>query len=242
MSIGNLHHMQTVLARLGRGVLDLALPHQCFVCGSSSAHGLVCAQCTPDLPEQAVASCPVCGVPSVADVICGRCLSDTQPFDATTAAALYVFPYDRMIHALKYSARLSLAQHFAAMLQPLVVPTAHDLMLVMPLHPSRLRQRGFNQCVEIARPLACSLGLPFKPTLVRRIRDTVSQADLPWRERQANMRGAFDCGARLDGLRVLVLDDVMTTGASLGALALSLKQAGASHVHNLVVARTPPPD
>lgn len=230
------------VSRLGAQLLDWVLPHQCFLCGVSTRHGVLCRSCETELPEPVVAACPVCGLPSVSDAVCGRCLASPPAFDATTAAALYAFPYDRMIRALKYQSRLSLAPYLADFLGQQLDACSHDLVLAMPLHPNRIRTRGFNQSVEIARVLAQRHGIRLELDRVVRVRDTATQADLPWRERQANMRDAFECRGRLDGKRVLVVDDVMTTGASLEALARVLKQAGAVHVHNLVVARTPPPD
>jgi ComF family protein len=114
-----------------------------------------------------------------------------------------------------------------------------DLLLPMPLHPARLRERGFNQAAEIARPLARRLGCPVALTTLVRDVDTAPQVGLPWHARAANVRGAFRCEEDLRGLRVAVVDDVLTTGATLHEVARCLKGRGAGWVENWVVARTP---
>jgi ComF family protein len=108
----------------------------------------------------------------------------------------------------------------------------------MPLHPERLAQRGFNQAVEIARSLARRTGLAVRPRGARRVKHTAPQAELPYEERERNVRGAFACDLDLSGKCVAVVDDVMTTGATLNELARVLKRAGAARVENLVVARS----
>ena len=108
----------------------------------------------------------------------------------------------------------------------------------MPLHPKRLAERGFNQALEIARGLARDLGRPIEPRGVLRVKDTPPQTELPYEERAKNVRGAFLCKLDLSGASVAVLDDVMTTGATLNELARALKRAGATRVENFVIART----
>ncbi len=111
-------------------------------------------------------------------------------------------------------------------------------MMAVPLSLARLQERGFNQALEIARPLARQLGLPLIRTGVVRALHTPPQANLPWKERQKNIRGAFECQIDLTGQSVIVVDDVMTTGATLDELARTLKKHGATHVTNWVAART----
>lgn len=149
-----------------------------------------------------------------------------------------MFPVDVLVQALKYQHRFSLAGFFAA---HLALPAEVDLIVPMPLHPFRLAVRGFNQAVEIARPLARAAGRPLELMRVARVRDTPAQAQLTREERVRNLRGAFACDLRLDGMTVVVIDDVMTTGASLDEVARCLKASGAGRVENRVVARTPAP-
>lgn len=191
-----------------------------------------------EVPELGPA-CPVCALPIANGVVCGGCLSAPPAFDATLAAFPYAFPVDRMVHALKYRHRLAVVPFLADALCHLGPASGVDVVLPMPLHVKRLRERGFNQAVELARPLARLQGLPIELVQVLRVLNVAPQMSLSWRERQSNMRGVFACARRFDHLHVLVVDDVMTTGASLHALAAVLKKQGASKVTNLVVARTP---
>lgn len=230
------------LLRDATGLLaERLLPNDCFVCGHAAGPDLVCTACLDVLPHQAQ-SCPVCAIPVVGGLICGRCQRQAPAFDATTAALSYVFPVDRLIRALKYRHRLAVAGFFAQVLLPLAPPEGPPAVIVpMPLHLTRLRQRGFNQAAEIARPLARAWGLPLELNGVWRVRDTAAQASLPWTERRVNMRGAFRCDVSFRGKTVVVIDDVMTTGATLDELARTLKSHGAARVENRVVARTPLP-
>jgi ComF family protein len=188
------------------------------------------------------AACPVCGLPSWRRERCGRCLAHAPVYDATVAAFIYAFPLDRLVQAYKYRAMLACAGWFAqAMLARRDAPPAADVMIAVPLDGGRQRERGFNQALEIARILARHTGLPLAADAVWRTRETPPQAELPWRERARNVKGAFGCAGSVAGRRIVVVDDVMTTGASLDELARTLKRAGAAHVENWLLARTLPP-
>ena len=169
--------------------------------------------------------------------MCGACLSNPPHFETTIALWLYQFPCDRLVQALKYRAWLALAPFFARSLASRALAEV-DIVLPMPLHPRRLAQRGFNQALEIARDLARRTGATLEPRGARRTRDTIPQTDLPYEERARNIRGAFASDLDLSGKAVAVVDDVMTTGATLNELAGVLKRAGAAGVHNLVIARS----
>jgi len=153
----------------------------------------------------------------------------------------YDFPLDKLVQSFKYGHRLALASYFGARLAALLASGCADLIVPVPLHPLRLRARGFNQALELARPVSRAWRIPIDLRSCRRIRHTPAQADLPWRERAANVRGAFQCSADFTGKRVLLVDDVMTTGASLDELARSVRLQGAEQVTLLVVARALPP-
>ena len=212
------------------------LPQDCLLCGSPSGASILCRACSDSLPRLPPALCPVCALPSPAGQTCGACLREPPHFDATVAGFRYDFPIDRLVQALKYDHRLALATWFAQALlhEP---PRDAELMLALPLSRRRLSERGFNQALEIARPLARSLGLPLATEACSRVRESVPQARLPWQARQGNVRGIFDCSLDLAGRSVIVVDDVMTTGASLNEFARILKKHRARYVTNWVVAR-----
>jgi ComF family protein len=210
----------------------------CTLCGAECGTELLCAPCAADLPTLPE-PCPRCALPSPAGAVCGSCLDHPPHFDGTLALWSYEFPCDRLIQALKYRARLALAGYFARSLASRPLPEV-DVVVPMPLHPKRLAERGFNQALEIARGVARHLAKPLEPRGVLRVKDTLPQTGLPYEERSKNVRGAFQCNLDLAGASVAVVDDVMTTGATLNEVARVLKRAGARRVESLVIARTVP--
>jgi ComF family protein len=215
------------------------LGQDCVLCAGASGGRLLCAGCAADLPQVAEA-CPRCAGPGPGGAQCGACTTRPPQFDATIAPWRYEFPVDRLVLALKFGRRLALAELFGAALAEHTAGRRVDALVPMPLGRARLAERGFNQALEIARHLARLAGIPLAPQLAHRVRDTAPQTDLPHDARAANVRGAFACEGDAAGRTLAVIDDVMTTGASLEELARTLKRAGAAHVENWVVARTWP--
>ena len=223
------------------GMLRAALPQTCALCAAPAGPALLCAACDRALPRLPP-GCPQCALPSIDGDLCGQCLAAPPAFDRSQSAFVYAFPLDRLVQAFKYHGTLAWGGWFAqAMLAQRARPPAADVLIPVPLARGRQRERGFNQALEIARPLARRTGIPLLSGAVIRLRETPPQASLPWADRATNIRGAFACTTELTGLRALVVDDVMTTGASLDEFARTLKRAGAASVENWVVARTPPP-
>ena len=217
------------------------LPQDCLLCGAPSGEEPVCPGCRADLPQPPGETCPRCALPSPGGQACGSCLANTPSFDRTVAVWRYAPPTDRLIHSYKYGARLALAPYFArALATRLDAFPAVDAVVPVPLARGRLAERGFNQALEIARSLSPLVRVPVAARGLRRIRETADQTGLTPDARRKNVRGAFAVNADVAACRIAVVDDVMTTGASLAEIAGALKRAGATHVENWVVARTIP--
>ncbi len=223
-----------------RTKLRQALPAQpCLLCGTASRNSIWCAACDADLPYLTAPHCPICALPTLDGAICGGCLQHAPAFDRTAAVFAYAFPLDKLVQALKYGEQLVLVNSLADKLAQRIV-IHPDCIVPMPLHPARLRERGFNQSLELARRIGRKLHIPLLGNACQRVRDTPPQAALRWKERSSNVRRAFTCAANLSGQHVAVVDDVMTSGASLQELALALRAAGAREVSAWVIARTLP--
>lgn len=231
-----------ILAPLRRYLTTHFWPGQhCLLCHAPAGTAYLCPPCQDDLPLLPRHHCPRCALPSPVGQICGHCLADPPAFDRALSRWIYAYPLDGLIHALKYGHQLPVARLLGESLVGMPHPvTPVDLLLPMPLSDGHLRDRGFNQAVEIARPLAQAWRLPLALDLCQRVRETAPQAGLNRRERQKNVRHAFACQSQLQGQHILVVDDVMTTGATLNELALTLKRAGAATVTALVCARALP--
>lgn len=232
-----------MLRRAAKTIAHWLFGGTCFLCHGSASTGLLCVACAADLPRLDGERCPRCALASPANAVCGRCLARPPHFDGTIAVLAYGFPADVLVHALKFRGQLAVAGLLAQLLSERVARAAHvDCVMPVPISRNRLRDRGYNQALEIARHLAHATGIALAPELCRRVRDTPAQTDLPWAERATNVRGAFQCAGAVSGAHVAVLDDVMTTGATLEEIAATLKRAGAASVVNWVAVRTLPPD
>lgn len=224
-------------------LLSPLLPQQCLLCGRSPVAAAICDECYDALPHAKGPRCPRCAAPLPhAAPLCARCLPHPSALDRAYPAFDYAFPIDRLLQTLKYGAtpmfqRMAIADCLAASMAA-VAPRSADLVVPIPLSPSRLRERGFNQALELAKPFARLLQIPLVATALIRLKETSPQTRLARQARLQNLREAFHCGAKLQGLRILLVDDVMTTGATLTAAAAALKAAGAAAVVGCVAART----
>ena len=220
--------------------LNYIAPHQCLLCAGPSAAAL-CEACKQTVQYwEASNSCPRCGQVNTKGYLCGGCQKAPPAFDRSYAAFLYTEPLSALIQAAKFANRWSLlpplGEYFA---QLITAEHRPNRLIALPLHPARLRERGFNQAVEIARPIAKRFQLPLEIDTLQRIKNTEHQARLNANARWQNMRGAFVYAGDLSGQSVAIVDDVMTSGASLNAAAKALKLAGAIEVQAWVIARTP---
>ncbi len=226
-------HRFTALARS-----HLVPPGSCLLCGADSGNELLCCACLGDLPPLPVHRCPRCGETTTYGEHCGSCLQNPPAFSGVSALYRYDFPVDRLVHALKYGHQLALADWFGKRLVEAIGEAGFSAIVPLPLHTQRLRERGFNQSLEIARTIARLRQLPLAHDLLQRPRATASQAGLDRPARRRNMHGAFACRADCVGQRLLLVDDVLTSGATADEAARTLIRHGAQEVHVAVVART----
>ncbi|WP_049620686.1 ComF family protein [Frateuria defendens] len=220
------------------------LPWRCLLCGAAGAEGLdLCAACAAELPRNA-SCCARCALPlPTPAVLCGRCQRHAPPWAAAWAPFRYAWPLDRLERRYKFGGDLASGRTLAALWReaprPIDLP---QLILPVPLHARRLRERGYNQALELARPLAQAFGVPAQADALRRVRITAAQTELDALARRRNVRGAF---ALREGLalpaHVALLDDVLTTGATLAECARVLRRAGVARVDVWALARAPVP-
>ena len=219
-------------------------PWRCLLCGDAGAHGVdLCAECAAELPRN-VHCCQRCALPlPISAPLCGRCQRKAPPWDAAWAPFRYAWPLDRLETRFKFGRDLAAGRVLATLWQreacPLGVP---QMILPVPLHARRLRGRGYNQALEMARPLASALGVPCRHDVLLRTRHTNAQTGLDAVERRRNLRGAFALRSTVTlPAHVVVLDDVFTTGATLAECARTLKRSGVTRVDVWALARAPIP-
>lgn len=239
-----------LLARLLPLALPLVLPSHCALCGMDCP-GVVCAPCRRHYAAPRRDRCARCANPlpargtSTTDT-CGTCLDYPPEYDATVAAVDYAAPLDALVLRLKFGACLALAPWCAEVIADAVLARPGlplpDVLCPVPLGPARLVERGFNQALEIARPLSRAMGVALAPALAARTTETQAQSGMAPGARAENIRGAFGVTDpdRVAGRHVGIVDDVMSSGHTLNELAATFKRFGAARVTNLVFARTPP--
>jgi len=223
-----------------RAFLDLFFPPRCPGCRELVAgRGPFCASCLETLAEAPATSCPVCGEPEVVE-LCEHCRASPPAFERARAPYLHGGALADAIHRLKYEDKPHLAVPLAALIASHVAGELAwaEVMAPVALHPRRLRKRGYDQALLIARALARGAGKPVVARAVRRTRDTPPQVGRDRAQREANVRGAFEADPEeVLGKRVLLVDDVLTTGATAQAAAQALIAAGARAVRVVALAR-----
>ena len=225
-------------------IQDWLLPRLCPACGDPAGTGReLCPGCERTLPVLRH-SCPRCAIPYEhpdTQGECGTCQKHPPAFTCAIALYRYAPPVDHFIRALKFHQQLGLARLLGEQLARRLAQEAPrpDLIIPVPLHRARLRERGYNQALEIARPLARALGVPLDFRSLVRIRATAPQTGMTVKARRKNLRAAFALrdAAAVRNLRVALVDDVMTTGSTVQAAAKCLRAAGAREVEIWVIAR-----
>jgi ComF family protein len=219
---------------------DALIPPRCLLCEARGQAGVdLCPACTRALPWLGPA-CPRCALPLAHAGVCGSCLRQPPPLDAVHACLRYAAPVDHLLPRFKFHNDLAAGRLLATLMARRAPALDGDVVLVpVPLHPRRLRQRGYDQALELARPLAHQLDLALAPSLLRRVAHTQAQSGLDARARRRNLRAAFGVTTAQPPPRVVLVDDVMTTGATLQAATRALRRAGVIQVQAWVCARTP---
>ncbi|MFZ2447871.1 MAG: ComF family protein [Syntrophobacteraceae bacterium] len=251
--------MRRILSRIPEGLkligsmlADLCFPKSCAGCGKidNRSEGFWCAACVEEIPRIASPICPRCGrpfldAPDSPDHLCGECLKSAFHFDSARSAVLHAGIVRDRIHQFKFHGRLEWVRPLAELLEIThsgreIAPL--DMVLPVPLHINRIKERGFNQSGLLARELARKLGLPVFYDLLIRQKWTEPQTRLNRRERLKNVKGAFAApdAEKIRDRRILLIDDVFTTGETLSECARTLKKKGASEVHALTVTRASP--
>jgi ComF family protein len=244
------------LGEICDALVSLIFPAPCRICGATldtSSRIPICRDCLDSLRPFSGPMCEGCGRPFLSAVagavhkpLCHLCRRGVYGFDLARSYGAYAGGMVSAITLLKYDAVAPLGGWFAARLAELLArrpgALAGDVVVPVPLHPSRLRERGHNQAELIARPLAKRLRVPLRSYLLVRTKPRPDKLKLTRQERWRTVRGAYAirAGTRVDKLRVLLVDDVFTTGATLDACARALRQAGAASVIGLTVARVVP--
>lgn len=246
--VQSLARVRTGVAALARGLADVAMPPQCLSCHRRAAsEGALCASCWSRLSLIEQPYCARLGIPFAYDLgegaLSAEAIADPPPFDRCRAVATYDDVARQLVHGLKYRDRLELAGWMAGWMARAGAEliAAADVIVPVPLHSRRLWRRRHNQSALLGKALAERGGKPFAPAAVSRIRPTARQVGLTRAERERNLRGAFRVPAEAKPTvarrRVLLVDDVYTTGATARAVTRALSRAGAAAVDVLVFAR-----
>ncbi len=224
-------------------MLRFLYPAHCVLCGDQGARSLdVCAACFGELPWNR-RPCPRCAAPlppDAEDKLCGNCLKALPAWDEAKSPLSYAYPVDKLVQRFKFDGDLPIGRLLAELLADYLAAGSSgkpDCIVPVPLHPVRLKERGFNQAAELARPVGRRLKIPVRLDVCKRVRATAVQSKLDAVERRKNLREAFAVKKSVDGKHVALLDDVITTGTTVDVLTRALKDAGAGRVSVWSVAR-----
>lgn len=221
-----------------RQLYSKLVPIPCRLCGTPSNYQSICQACIEDLPQLGE-TCPRCASPIRHAYLCGTCLHQPPEQDSSFSLFPYHDPIDRLIADFKYHDKLYLSDLFARLMRDkLPKQVLPDLLIPIPLHSNRLRQRGYNQSLELAKALSRQLGIPNSHHHLIKLLDTKSQASIPFKARKKNIQDAFQVIQSDVPAHIALIDDVLTTGHTANAAAKPLRKAGATRIEVWTVART----
>lgn len=213
------------------------MPIPCLLCGAYDSDHILCTPCQADLPRLNKV-CPMCSAPTSTGSLCGQCIASPPAYHLTYCLYPYVAPIDRLIAKMKYHDTLVLCHFFAEQLyQKLKDKPLPDMLIPIPLHPRRLKERGYNQSWEITKILGKKLNIAISSSVLVRVRDTLPQASLPFSERRKNMNRAFKLDSTNIPKHIALIDDVVTTGHTSNMAAIALQKAGVVHIELWTIAR-----
>lgn len=227
------------------GLGELLFPPRCVICGTYTDMGGLCGGCLAQVSFIGSPMCPKCGMPypveEGVDHLCGDCIKGGQHFSVARSVGIYKDNILEIVHRFKYGGKLPagrlLGSLMAARAEDFFIIRQYDVIIPVPLHRDRLRQRGFNQSLLLAREIAGNFDMPVEFETLIRVRDTGPQVNLGGDERRENVKGAFEAADSVKGKRVLLIDDVMTTGSTVRECARSLAGKGALEVAVYTAAR-----
>jgi len=232
----NLVNRRSIIGRL----LAVLTPGACLLCGSNApGNNALCPDCREDMPQN-TSACPHCGLPLLRAGFCPDCLRNPPAFDRTITAYIYRYPVNVLIRSMKYQQNLNAIRALGLGLAEIIKKengTLPECLIPVPLHLSRLISRGFNQSQELSLILAKELHLPIDFSLIRRIRPTTPQFKLLPKQRQKNVKGAFKLLKEPNYKSIAIVDDIITTGATLSELSRTLKAAGVEVIEGWACAR-----
>lgn len=226
-----------------QNILEIVYPPHCCVCKGPSRES-ICASCEKTLPLLSPPYCRKCGTPEHLDGLCSRCQTESPSFDRVRSSCAYSGSMKKAIASFKFHGKRRLAQALAPLMLQLFerefALDTIDFIIPVPLHAKRESRRGFNQSTLLGEHLSEARHIPLKPELLERIRDTATMNKLGWPERRENMKGAFRIkdAESVKAAHILLIDDIITTGATLNEIAHLLKMNGASRVQGITLART----
>lgn len=233
--------MQHLIKLLRHTATAIFLPHYCLLCRLTETQLGLCTSCIRDLPWQEIV-CPLCAQPMTENILCADCLQQDIFYDQIIAPLRYEYTIRYLISQFKFHERLVCANLLSDLFIQHINNRTHfikpDLLIPVPLHTSRLRERGFNQALEMSKRFARILNIPLQRSLLYKKQASAAQSSLDFKSRKKNIKNRFELKHAVTGKHIAIVDDVVTTGSTANEIAKLLKQNGATRVSVWAIART----